>query len=152
MVFAYIKGMRHNTNNQTNKGENNMSYQKDRDEFIAVMTAEGMSLSLAQLLLRYGSTMQRLAVAQCNGDWPADNGERKVKTCPACEMNWVGSSFKKGLCPDCYTTQRVKELMPEGFKAITNGDPRGAVFIITVPSGRTNDWGRTGICVPSRER
>jgi hypothetical protein len=31
-----------------------------------------------------------------------------------------------------------------------NGDPRGAVVKLSVPSGRTDDWGREGICVPTR--
>lgn len=31
---------------------------------------------------------------------------------------------------------------------IFNGDPRGAVLKLKVPSGRTNDWGREGVCVP----
>lgn len=31
---------------------------------------------------------------------------------------------------------------------VCSGDPRGATVKIQVPSGRTNDWGGTGICVP----
>lgn len=31
---------------------------------------------------------------------------------------------------------------------VDSGDPRSAVFKLKVPSGRTNDWGQTGICVP----
>lgn len=128
-----------------------MSYQRDRDEFISIATQEGLSLDIALKLLRYATRLQRLAVAQCNGDWPADNGERKVEYCPDCESGFVKSSFVKGICPDCRAGQLVSELLaPTEAKPILGGDPRGAVLKITVPSGRTNDWGRTGIYVPAR--
>lgn len=31
---------------------------------------------------------------------------------------------------------------------VCSGDPRGATVKLQIPSGRTNDWGGTGICVP----
>lgn len=52
-----------------------MGYAKDRDEFISIMTGEGLSLEVTRKLLRYAQTLHRLAVAQCNGDWPY-NGDR----------------------------------------------------------------------------
>lgn len=145
-----------------------MSYSKERDEFIAIATQEGLSVETARKLLRYATTLHRLAEAQCNGDWPADNGERKVIFCTRCEGGFVRSVFKRAqehreeewkdipkgyhvqICPDCRTAELVRVSLPEGYKAIINGDPRGAVLKITVPSGRTNDCGREGICVPSR--
>ncbi len=53
-----------------------MSRQNDRDQFIAEATQAGLHVSQARSLLRYAATLQRLAEAQCNGDWPADNGQR----------------------------------------------------------------------------
>jgi hypothetical protein len=130
-----------------------MSYQKDRDEFIARMAAEGMPLEVSRQLLSKAATLQRLAEAQCNGDWPADNGERPTVQCTECMGGWVPSVLRKGLCPDCRTSARVKALVQAlpGFGVILSGDPRGAVVKVTVPSGRTNDWGQNGICVPVRE-
>ena len=52
-----------------------MSYQKERDEFIAQASREGLDLKTCRKLLRYATTLQRLAEAQCNGDWPY-NGDR----------------------------------------------------------------------------
>lgn len=52
-----------------------MSYQQERDQFITAATKEGLSLPVIRTLLRHASTLQRLAVAQCNGDWPY-NGDR----------------------------------------------------------------------------
>ncbi len=65
-----------------------MSYSKERDEFIARATGEGLSLDVVRKLLRYASTLQRLAVAQCNGDYPF-NGDRDrpsmtFRTCEHC--------------------------------------------------------------------
>lgn len=34
---------------------------------------------------------------------------------------------------------------------VFSGDPRGACVKLKVPSGRTNDWGQEGICVPTKE-
>ena len=127
-----------------------MSYQQDRDEFIALAVGEGLTVETTRLLLRHATTIERLAVAACNGDWPADNGERKTKVCSQCESLWAPSSFRKGVCPDCREEQIVKALLPDGYTALFNGDPRGCTLKITVPSGRTNDWGRDGLCVPCR--
>jgi DnaJ-class molecular chaperone len=52
-----------------------MSYQRERDLFISQASKEGLDLNTITRLLRYASTLQRLAVAQCNGDWPY-NGDR----------------------------------------------------------------------------
>lgn len=36
------------------------------------------------------------------------------------------------------------------FVPVFSGDPRGACVKLRVPSGKTDDWGQTGICVPTR--
>jgi hypothetical protein len=122
--------------------------QKDREDFISIMSAEGVPLQVSRQLLRAGATLHRLAVAQCNGDYPADGGFGKwaTKPCERCELHWAASVLKGSFCPDCRTEDRVKALCAKhGLEAITGGDPRGAVLIIKVPSGRTNDWGSRGI-------
>lgn len=125
-----------------------MSYQRERDHFMARCQ---LSPETARALLRHATTLQRLAEAQCNGDWPADNGERKVEPCPLCEGLWVPSQIQGGTaarlarqwrvehggakpgearaCPDCRTEARVHALL-EGtqWQAWTRGDPRGYVL------------------------
>jgi hypothetical protein len=149
-----------------------MSYTRDRDEFISRMSRDGMPLDVITKLLRYASTLQRLAVAQCNGDWPADNGERKTKVCPNCEGLWAPVSFARGVCPDCRTEALVRAALgvvktadgdtvavrTEGrpaWQPVFGGDPRGAVLRL-VPAGTSRediDSGRErGIYVPARER
>lgn len=45
--------------------------------------------------------------------------------------------------------RRVRALCTtHGLTPIFSGDPRGAVLKLKVPSGRTNDGGREGVCVP----
>jgi hypothetical protein len=121
--------------------------QKDREEFISIMSSEGVPLDVSRSLLRAGATLHRLAEAQCNGDWPADNGERVTKPCDECENYWAPAVLRKGnLCPDCRTTSRVKALCAKhGLEPVFGGDPRGAVLVIKVPSGRSNDWGQRGV-------
>ena len=72
-----------------------MSYQHDRDQFL-VQVGQDLGLDTATKLLRHATTLQRLAVAQCNGDYPCDNGERKVIPCPLCESQYVPSQIKGG--------------------------------------------------------
>jgi hypothetical protein len=123
---------------------------RERYEFERICQEESIPLDVARKLMRAESTLHRLAEAQCNGDYPADNGERKVKQCPKCEQCWVPSFFTtKGICRECSLTDHVTKLCaPLNIKPSFGGDPRGALLIIKIPSGRTNDWGREGIVVP----
>ena|SRR3990167_1742308 len=52
-----------------------MSYRQEREQFIIQAAREGIDQHTIGKLLRYSTTLQRLAVAQCNGDWPY-NGDR----------------------------------------------------------------------------
>lgn len=123
--------------------------QRDRDEFIAIASREGIPLDVARKVLRHSATLHRLSEAACSGDWPCDNGERRTKECPECQSGYAPSSFRKGVCPDCRTQALVRGLLaPHNVTPIFNGDPRGAVVKLRVPSGATDDWGREGICVP----
>jgi hypothetical protein len=119
-----------------------VSYQKERDEFIARMSREGLPIDATRGLLRAATTLQRLAEAQCNGDWPADNGERKVSPCPRCEQQWVPSTIARGLCQDCRTEDRAKALLPDGWSLQTQGDPRGYVLRVVPPSYAERNAGR----------
>lgn len=75
-----------------------MSYQSEREDFITRLVTEGDvgDRILARQLMRRATTLHRLSEAQCNGDWPADNGERKVIPCPLCESCWVPSAITGG--------------------------------------------------------
>lgn len=145
------------------------SYTRDREETIARLTLEGLDMATIRRVFRLSQTLHRLAVASCNGDWPADNGERKTTICPRCEGGWHPSSFKRStrnrpaICPDCYAEEQVRALFAKvntakgldadtGYRAVMQGDPRGCVVKVAVPSGYTNDGGREGICIPVRER
>lgn len=106
-----------------------MTYQQERDQFVADAAAAGMALSDARLFMRYATTSHRLAEASCNGDWPADNGERKTKECTTCGSHWAPSFIRKdGLCGDCALDNRIKALAAQypQFELEQQGDPRGA--------------------------
>lgn len=128
-----------------------MNYQTERGVFLEVMRAEGVPQVVTRAVLRDAATIQRLAVAQCNGDYPCDNGTRAVVFTCKCEGGYVPEAIKGGQCPDCRAQARiVKALAPYKIEADFQGDPRGACVKLVVPSGRTDDWGRTGMCVPTR--
>jgi hypothetical protein len=121
-----------------------------REEFVNLMRAESVPRNVSEAVMRIATTLTRLAEAQCNGDFPADNGERPTKQCPTCKQGWHPSFFvKDGNCRECRLIAALKaHLAPYKIDPVVNGDPRGAVVKLKVPSGKTNDWGREGICVP----
>lgn len=130
---------------------------REREQFLALMLNEfgpdvstNERIDVCRKLSRYAHTHHRLAEAQCNGDWPAENGERVVTPCAKCESQWVPSTLDKhGNCKSCRIEASIAKLCTEyGFAADFQGDPRGATVTIKVPSGRTTDWGKVGICVP----
>ena len=146
-------------------------YQEDRDRFIARMTAEGLPITVTRQVLRLAATVERLAVAACNGDYPADHGDAwPTIVCEDCGSAWHPSAFRRRpavelarakaagdsvgdrICVDCYTTRKLEALMPAGFKAITGGDPRGYTTKIAVPSGQVEYMGADGYGVPVRQR
>ena len=46
--------------------------------------------------------------------------------------------------------QRIRDhCEPVNIVPILQGDPRGATVKLQVPSGKTDDWGQEGICVPA---
>lgn len=147
-----------------------MTYQRERDEFITQAAHADIRLDVARLLLRYATTLQRLAEAQCNGDWPYEHGSDtgyKLDTCPECEGQWARVSFKTlrwidgekhRTCPDCYTQEKVRQLLAKDAPALRanfQGDPRGAVLSLVPVTAADEDVqsGRIrGIYVPARTR
>ena len=141
-----------------------MSKQADRDQFIATMTREAptMPLSVVRILMRHSATLTRLAELACS----SEAADRDRVPCPASR-----SRGGVGRCLCDYRTgpngeeqhetvpriavqadrleDRVTALCaPHGIKPVFSGDPRGAVVKLKLPSGRTDDWGGTGVCVP----
>lgn len=128
---------------------------KDREEFLLILDRElpnvrrGAVLELGRKLLRLSATHCRLAEAVCNGDYPADNGERETDTCPSCGRGWAKGTVKKNGCPDCRCEASIRAACaPYALEPVFWGDPRGCTVKLRVPSGATNDSPNTGICVP----
>ena len=125
-----------------------MENQRWRDEYLVRVSKLGMDLNTALLLLRHAATLQRLAEAQCNGDWPADNGECQTAECLPCGSFWHPSVLKgkDKLCPDCRTVARVKAILAlSDVIPIFQGDPRGCVLKLQFPDQDEN----SAIGVPS---
>ena len=131
---------------------------EQREDFIARMQREwptdGRIPNMCRKLLRLAPKYQRLQVARCNGDYPADNGERDTRVCenPSCGCAWAHDSFQPdGDCPDCHQEKLIEkacETFPGQVTPVFQGDPRGCTIKLRVPSGNTDDLGREGICVP----
>ena len=144
-----------------------MSRQSDREEFISIMAQEGVPLSVARGFLRAGATLHRLAELECSSE--AANNDRvrcpkefwRADGCLCADYGdfdytntgnlWTTDPARHGKVARINVkAARVeahvaKLAAKHGLGVITGGDPRGAVLLVTVPSGRTNDWGKRGI-------
>lgn len=155
-----------------------MTFQTERDLFIMAVVG-GMTTPveskvpayvIAKKLLRHAQTLHRLAVAQCNGDWPVQHPDRNGPwiPCHRCDTSWHHSVMRKDrnaevrngwvglVCPDCRTQDAVRELLTgTPFMPVFGGDPRGAVLKLA-PVGATRENIDNGtarlLCVPVRER
>lgn len=94
-------------------------------------------------ILRDARTLARLAEAQCNGDWPADNGDSRAVECQECGCYWRNlpndgpGRASKRLCDDCRAAARInariRPYAPQGIGVELAGDPRGYVVKVWGP-------------------
>lgn len=104
---------------------------RDRRDFMLRLARMDLSDWAIERFARWASRLDTLNVALCNGDWPCDNGERKVEQCSRCEGGYVPSQLSKHEreCPDCRTQDKVRMLaLAQGLTVEFSGDPRGMPF------------------------
>lgn len=117
-----------------------MSYRRERDEFIARMTREGLPLDVTRALLRAATTLQRYAELACS----SEAADRDRVSCPAtrkpagpclCDRPNDGHETVPRIAVGEYQlTQRIKSQMPAEWTIDTQGDPRGYVLRVIPPS------------------
>jgi hypothetical protein len=107
---------------------------RHREETIHTLARFGVNLATAQGLLRCGTTLHRLAEADCNGDWPYAKGGGEL--CPKCSHGYFhASTIKRNGCPHCSAVKAAETLCPEGWRLEVQGDPRGRVLYLVTPDG-----------------
>jgi hypothetical protein len=93
-------------------------------------------------ICRLAATYKRLQENACNGyqDW---------------QGNWDEAATKRAEKKESRIEEHIKTLCLElptidgkHIEPVFGGDPRGATIKLKMPDGRTDDWGREGICVP----
>ena len=104
---------------------------RQREDFFFTMAREcpDIAPSDVAVILRLAATHGRIQEESCNGV-EAERQARNEKT----EHRVQRALIDLG--------QRF------GFEPVFSGDPRGATVKLKVRSGRYDDWGQTGICVP----
>lgn len=146
------------------------AYAVERAAFIVAMQAEGMAPEIARRILRHANTVQRLAVDSCNGVRSPRHYNQSDNALTACGLDIVAEDdimwthqWLRTTCPDCLST-RAERLIREWcgkcqhtraidrIVPIFQGDPRGCCVKLRVPSGRTDDMEREGMCIPTRRR
>ena len=149
-----------------------MSYQREREDFLLAMQGEGVPAHVARVVLRHAATVQRCAELACSSE-AADRDRVMCPTRPtvsggAClcddygTRGWVDGNTRNpdpeahGMVPryvirDERASRAIRDVLaPFDVVPVFGGDPRGACVKLKVPSGRTDDWGREGLCVPVR--
>ena len=105
-----------------------MSNRRERDEFVALMTREYPDnrnlLTLLENLMRLSRHHCHLQESACN--MPVPEGHDA-----ACENRIIAACNQLSGCVPIFS-----------------GDPRGCTVKLRVPSGRRNDFGQEGVCVP----
>ena len=113
-----------------------MATQKQRKRFVASMQREFPDdprvPGICRRLLRAGATLLLYSERACNGEW----WDRYPKRERLEEL--LGKRIRR-ICAE----------FPGKVKPIESGDPRGHTLKLKVPSGRADDWGQIGICVPT---
>ena len=140
-----------------------MTYQQDRDEFIARMTREGLGLQAIHKLLRCATTIQRLAELACS----SEAADRDRVPCPASKGNGypcLCDRYTEGehqdvpriTIQDWNAERRAESAVPAGWEVMTDGDPRGYTLRVVPPSyaERNKDrdrFNKEAIGVPARD-
>ena len=117
-------------------------------------TRMGLNNYQAKRITRLAATHDRLAEAECNGDWPCDNGERKVLTCSRCGAGYVRAAMRQTktrhtgdgcfvvqfVCQSCRTEDLISTACREnGIGVEFQGDPRGwTVKLVPLPVAATS--------------
>ena len=125
-----------------------MSYAHDRDQFVATMTTAGLPMKAILTLLRAATTLQRLGELACNSE-AADNDRIP---CPAshggpCLCDRDGDQHRRIpriRLQDHRAEQRAHHAVPNGWRVLSDGDPRGCVLRVMPPN-------QDAIGVPARE-
>lgn len=142
-----------------------MTYTKERDQFIASMSTEGLRLDVARKLLAGSTTLNRLAELSCSSeqadrDRVACPGEKHADRC-ICDDYPVGThaAGKHQRIPRidvqaANLERRLRAAMPDGWTITTQGDPRGYVLRVIPPSYKERnanrpDYDLDAIGVPS---
>lgn len=127
-----------------------MNYKQWREETIGELMAAGFPYYKAAKLMALSNRHGRLAVAQCNGEWPAQTqwtDSKDCGECPKCGNWWQKNAIKKSGCPDCRVESAILALagdqkIIEGFSFA--GDPRGCTVTAIMRTGER-------VAIPQRE-
>jgi hypothetical protein len=106
-----------------------VSFGDDRADYTAALLAEGVESYVIEGVLRDTRVLHQLAEKQCNDPAYGPDDEQRVLLLEG---------------------RIERNLAPFGISAEFQGDPRGAVVKLRLPSGRANDFGGEGYyCVPT---
>lgn|GEM_PF-2614010 len=108
-----------------------MSHESERGRFVEALRVEGVPEPVSRRVMRWAATYERLQ-------------------CIACSLREL--TIQEQAKEHRIEARMRAELEPYGVRPVFQGDCRGATVKLEVPSGRYDDWGKVGLCVPVRQR
>lgn len=97
-------------------------------------------------ICRAAKTYERVQESLCNGPHWAGDPNIPMDRYSKMMDRWQARTEKEDKRLETLLARLVGLLGP-GYGAVLSGDPRGCVVKVKCPDGRTDDWGREGICV-----
>lgn len=149
----------------------------DREQFVTALLQAVPTATRADVLrlLRWGRTYGRLCEAECNGDWPAANGDGTAWPCPKCESQWrtayprrrrggheqiIDAALRERACPSCRAERIIRETCakwgpfgenPGDYHATPHfqSDPRGHTVRLQIAGAPLDAYERPALAVPT---
>jgi hypothetical protein len=127
-----------------------MSYQREREQFFARMSAEGLPYHIIRQLLREATGMNRRAELACSSE-AADRDRvacpHTVKASNPCLCYGEGHDASRDAVTrisvqDWQAEQRLRKALPDGWSIQMQGDPRGYTLRVIPPSYAERNRGR----------
>ena len=136
------------------------SYASNKREFIDIMRAENppMPQATALSIIRFANILHDIAEGDTSSEPLYLAAEADRRTCHDCAKEYPSDRvYTLGTKPRRCREHRAEHAIraackPYNVEPRFDGDPRGAVVKLKVPSGRGNSFsGEAVICVPTRK-
>ena len=110
-----------------------MSYQKEREEFIARASQAGLPIRTLRRVLADANTIQRCAELACSDEWYCNVTQARCPECTDLDAYPLPEGKRARTCPAHRAEARLTAALPPGWTPDFAGDPRGYTVRLYAP-------------------